>query len=118
MTFWQFITEHKVKILGALSTVVAGLLGMIALKMFDGNPTAVPPVAALLGDVTIRWMTVILTIANMLLGGGTIAAGTVNSTKIRVAEAKAEVANAMVEAINTPPPVVVINASSTPPIGG
>jgi hypothetical protein len=107
MTFWQFIFDNKVKILGSLATLVAGLLSMIALGMFNGSPTE----PALLESVTIRWMTIILSLLNLLLGGGTVAAGLSNTTKIRVAEAEATVAvakastAAVIEsALNTPVP--------------
>jgi hypothetical protein len=88
MTIWQFMTDNKTKILGTLTTVVAGLLSMIALGMFNGSPTEPP----LLESFTLRWMTVVLSLLNMVLGGGTIAAGVANTTKERVATAAATVA--------------------------
>lgn len=84
----QFFFDNKVKILGSATTLVAALLGMIALGMFDATPTS----PELLSEVALRWWTIILTILNTLLGGGTVAAGLSNTTKIKVAEAAATVA--------------------------
>jgi len=104
MTLWL---DHKTKILGTLTTLVAGLLSLIALGMFDA--TATDP--ALLSSMTIRWLTIICSLLNMVLGGGTIAAGLSNSTRERIAASKATVATAqsataqaMENALNTEPP--------------
>jgi hypothetical protein len=99
MTFWQILFDNKVKILGTLTTVVATLLGMIALKMFDADGTT----PALLEPLTLRWWTIGLTLLNVVLGGGTTAAGFSNGTKIKVAEAQAKTATAMETAINAVP---------------
>lgn len=106
MTFAQMLFDNKVKILGSLATLVAGLLSLIALGMFDGSATE----PALLESTTIRWMTIILSLLNLLLGGSTVAAGVSNTTKERVAAsaatiavAKAETAQAMETAIHASP---------------
>jgi hypothetical protein len=99
MTFWRVVFDNKVKILGTLTTVVATLLGMIALKMFDADATS----PALLEPITIRWWTIFLTLLNVVLGGGTAAAGFSNGTRVKVEEARAEVATAMVTANQATP---------------
>lgn len=108
MTFVQMLADNKTKILGTLTTVVASLLSMIALGMF--NADAASP--ALLDPLTVRWMTIILSLLNVALGGGTVAAGISNSTREKVAAsaatvavAKAETAQAMETAILTPSPI-------------
>ena len=100
MNLSQFLADNRTKILGTATTLVAGVLGMIALGMFDATATS----AALLSPFAIRWITVVLTLANLLLGGGTIAVGVANASNVRVAEANATVATAMQTALNTPPP--------------
>src|SRR6185295_13773573 len=96
----KFWIDNRTKILGTASTLVAGLLAMIASGMFDAN--AVSP--ALLEPLTLRWLTIWLSIINMALGGGTIAVGVANSTNVRVAEASATTAAVIQTALNTPPP--------------
>jgi len=104
MTFW---TDNKTKILGTLTTVVAALLSMIALGMFNADASS----PALLEPLTIRWMTIVLSLLNVALGGGTVAAGLSNTTRERVAasaarieEAKATTAVVIENALNTQPP--------------
>ena len=103
----QFLADNKTKILGTLTTVVAALLSMIALGMFNADANS----PALLEPLTIRWMTIILSLLNVALGGGTVAAGLSNTTKERVAAsaatvavAEATTATAMETALNTEPP--------------
>jgi hypothetical protein len=81
MTFFDFITENRTKLLGTATTLVAGILGMIASGMFDD----------LLTEIAIKWMAVLLSIANIVLGGSTIATGFANTTRERVATAAATV---------------------------
>jgi hypothetical protein len=101
MTFWQLLVDNKTKILGTLTTIVASLLSMIALGMFAADASS----PALLEPLTIRWMTIFLSLLNIALGGGTIAAGIANTTSTKVAEAKAQVASALTTALHaTPPP--------------
>lgn len=109
MTFFSFLTENKTKILGTLTMVVGALLSMIATGLFGA--TADSP--ALLEPSTIRWLAIILSLLNVALGGGTVAAGIQNTTRERVAEAaatvavaKAETAQAMTTALLTPPPEI------------
>ena len=97
MTFWDFWTNNRVKILGSLATLVAGMLSLIALGMFNGSETE----PALLDPVTIRWMTIVLSLLNLLLGGSTVAAGVSNTTKERIAVAQAKTATAMETALHT-----------------
>lgn len=99
MGFWQWLADNKTKTLGTLTTVVATLLGMIALKMFDADANS----PALLEPITLRWWTIFLTLLNVVLGGGTVAAGFSNGSRIKIAEAKAEVATAMETAIKATP---------------
>jgi hypothetical protein len=105
MTQNEFLKDHKTKLLGTLTTVIATLLSMIALGMFDADMTS----PALLEPTTVKWMTVVLSLLNVVLGGGTVAAGLSNTTQERVAAsaatievAKAEQAQAMEVALNTP----------------
>jgi hypothetical protein len=100
MTFWQWLTENKTKILGTLSTIVAALLSMIAMGMFAATAT----MPALIDEGPMRWMTIGLSLLNVALGGGTIAAGVANTHAVRIEEAKAEVATAITTALNTPAP--------------
>jgi predicted tellurium resistance membrane protein TerC len=96
-----WLADNKTKLLGTLTTIVAAVLAMIALGMFDKTADDV----ALIAPHQLRWLTVILSILNVTLGGGTIAAGVANSGNVRVEEAKARVATAMETAIqSTPPP--------------
>lgn len=99
MTFWELVMENKVKVLGSLTVLVAFLLGAISLGQF--GPTADSP--ALLDPITVRWMALILGGLNVLLGGGTVAAGFSNSATVKVEQAKATQASAMVTAINATP---------------
>lgn len=122
MTFWAWLDENKTKIIGTLATIVAALLSMIALGMFD--KTADDP-TALMSPHALRWLTVWLSLANVLLGGSTVAAGVSNTKQMRVAQAQADLAQAqavtatqVAAAINTPPPptpVPVILSVETPP---
>jgi ABC-type uncharacterized transport system permease subunit len=100
MTFWQWLVENKTKILGTATTIIATILAMIALGMFDKTADDV----ALIAVHQLRWMTVVLSILNVSLGGGTIAAGVANTHAVRIEEAKAEIATAMTTALNAPPP--------------
>ena len=111
MSPWQ---ENRTKILGTAATVVAGTLSMISLGMFGSNGTE----PALLEPVTIRWMTVVLSLLNMVLAGGTVAVGFSNTTAERIASAaarvevaKADTAAAMETALLSPSPV----APTAPP---
>lgn len=97
MSYW---TDNRTKILGTATTIVAGLLSMIALGMFDANAES----PALLAPLTVRWLTIVLSVLNMALGGGTVAVGVANASNVRVAEAKAVVATALQTALSTPPP--------------
>ena len=119
----SFLFENRTKILGALTTAVAGLLSMIAMQMFDATATA----PALLSPQTLRWLVIILSLANLMLGGTTIAVGFSNTTAERVAASKATTATARAEtaqqvvlALNAGPatqpiPVVPISPPIQPP---
>lgn len=96
----NWLNEHKTKLLGIATALVATLLSMIALGMFNADANS----PALLDPLTQRWMTILLSLLNVALGGGTYAAGVSNSSKVRIAEAKAEVAGAIETALNMPPP--------------
>jgi len=89
MTFWQLLWDHKVKIIGVILAVHSQLMIELAVWATDG----------LVSPITVR----IVGSIGTLFAVASSAAGFSNSTKEKVAEARAEVATAMQDAINSTP---------------
>jgi len=90
----NWINQNKTKILGILVALVSAIAVMTTSMTFDG----------LLEPTTIRWVAILCNLSATALGVLTTGVGMVNSSAVRVEEAKAQVANAITTALNTPTP--------------
>jgi hypothetical protein len=90
----NWIYENRTKILGVLTALVSAIAVMTTSMTFDG----------LLEPTTIRWVAIVCNLSGTALGVLTTGVGISNTTTIRVAEAKAQVADAITTALNAPPP--------------
>lgn len=100
MTFWEFIDNHKTKMLGTFVAASGFVSAATASGMFTG----------LLEPTTVQWLGIGSGLVTAAFGGGTYAAGRSNTTKERVAQAaatvevaKAHQADAMKTAIESTP---------------
>jgi hypothetical protein len=89
MTFWSLVWNNKVKIIGVILAVHSQLMVELAVYAMDGFVSA----------LTLRLTGSIGTIFSVAVA----AAGWSNTTKEKVAEARAEVASAMQTAIESTP---------------
>lgn len=83
MTFWQWVTENKVKIMGSITTMNGTLIALVAGGAFN----------AVLSTSQIVW----LGIFGAFVGAALTGAGFTNTTKERIAAA-------MQDAVNATPP--------------
>lgn len=90
MTFWQYVWENKVKIMGVVSAVLMQIMSMAASGQLD----------AVVSMVGITWIGIV----GSVLGVAITAAGFSNTGAVRIEQARAEVATAMQSAINATPP--------------
>lgn len=117
MTFWDWVGDNRTKLLGAITTLLSTLTGMIASGMFEG----------LMEPTSIRWIGIMATLLGVVVGGGTVAVGFSNTTREHIADAaataavaKAEGAQQMVVALNAPSPaqpIHVVPVTTQPPGG-
>lgn len=89
MTFWTFLNSNWVKLLSSIGALNSALIAATAGGMFDG----------LVDGSTIKW----LAILGFFMNAWLISVGYRNTTEIKVADAKVEVAKAMQTAINSTP---------------
>ena len=93
MNIGQLWLDHRTKILG-YSIATAG---------FISTTIAAGSFMDLLEPSTVKWLGILCGFVITVFGGGTVAVGNSNAGKIRVAEANADVANAMKAAIEATP---------------
>lgn len=89
MTFWQWLNGNWVKVLGSIGALNSALIAATAGGMFAG----------LVEETTIKW----LAIVGFFMNAWLVSVGYRNTTQEKVADAKAEVANAMQTAIQATP---------------
>ena len=101
MTFWDFWTNNRQKVLGSITAFFSVLGGLLASGSFEN----------LLSRNTIAWLGIIVALVTGVAGGATAHSGFANTTRERIAASAATVATAEAKtaeviqtALNTSPP--------------
>lgn len=101
MTFWDYWSDNRQKILGSVTAAFSVIGGLVAAGAFD----------KLLSEMAIGWLGVATAIVTGVAGSATVKSGFSNTTKERVAQAAATVAMAEADtariidtALHTEPP--------------
>lgn len=92
--FFRFWADNRTKVLGYANATAGFISTTIAAGSFMD----------LLEPSTVKWLGILCGFFITVVAGGTIAVGNANTSNVRVAEAKAQVATAIQTALNTPPP--------------